>query len=721
MTSTYGSLVSPLRAAGYTVLPTPRETRLTGATVRVHADWQLALRAVAADDIAVRTLQSQLEEQHGFQLGNASGTNTRSVELVIDPQGVETDADDDRHEQAYALDIGQDRIVATGAGPAGLFYAVQTLLHLLDSGQGRLPQGRIRDWPRMAWRCIHWDTKHHQDTLETLRRYLDQAARYKINAVLFELEDKFAYPSHPVIGAPGAFTPAELQGLTDYALERHIQIIPDVQSPAHLCYVLKHKPFAALRCDGSNYQICMDDPAARQLLFDMYDDLCDATRGAKFFHVSTDEVYYAGICEQYRRPYNPENRSLTLIDFIGAAHERLARRNREMLIWLEYPLLPEHIDKLPARVVNGVASRDPNQIRAERQHGIRRFVYWPTQGSEWVFPRYFAFDSADGARSAGRLNTARETFFDPTLTDESPMGAIAAAWDDAGLHNETFWLGWAHMAQHAWAPHAVSAEETTATFMDCHYGVGCAESMSEAYRSLHGAARLYENTLEKLPSQARGPAYGHPLWKGPMPRCDMGMMPPAEPRLPNDTAVSMPPVFGKRYAESVARAPAAHADCERLIERLHGLLGRAQRNRYAIEVLISLAAHLQHFFRMVADVAKAENNLRQAALAGKKGEHRQARQELIRARDTVRDTLRDGQAVFEGLRTVWERSQRPRNAPANGKTFVHVMDDVKDHSADRRADLTYLIAPEETLNLNNWLARLDETIQHYDAVKSSGQ
>ena len=39
----------------------------------------------------------------------------------------------------------------------------------------------------------------------------------------FELEDKFEYPSHSLIGAPGAFTTAQLQDLTRYALERHVQ------------------------------------------------------------------------------------------------------------------------------------------------------------------------------------------------------------------------------------------------------------------------------------------------------------------------------------------------------------------------------------------------------------------------------------------------------------------------------------------------------------------
>ena len=80
--------------------------------------------------------------------------------------------------------------------------------------------------------------------METLKRYLDWSARFKVNMIGFELEDKFAYPSHPVIGAPGAFTPAELQEIVNYGLERHIQVVPQVQSPAHMAYVLKHPEFA---------------------------------------------------------------------------------------------------------------------------------------------------------------------------------------------------------------------------------------------------------------------------------------------------------------------------------------------------------------------------------------------------------------------------------------------------------------------------------------------
>ncbi len=716
MPNLFPSLVCPLRAAGYTVLPFPREVLLTGGTAIVSADWRLDLRDVADDDIAVRTLRDGLASACGFRLSLASATGAGTIALGMEAESGFPEAAPACRAQAYRLAVNADSVVLTAAGSAGLLYGVHTLLQLLESGRGRLPLGVVRDWPRLAWRCIHWDTKHHQDRLATLRRYLDQAARYKINAVLFELEDKFAYPSHPVIGAPGAFTTRELQDLADYALERHIQIIPDVQSPAHMCYVLKHEQFAGLRCDGSNYQACMDDPAARQLLFAMYDDVCDATRGSKFFHVSTDEVYYAGICEKYRRPYNPENRSLTLVEYIRAAHERLTARQREMLIWLEYPLLPEHIRLLPADVINGVASRDPVQKREEEQRGIRRFVYWPAQGSELLFPRYFPFETADGKPDAGRLAGARETFFDPVLTEGPVLGAIAAAWDDAGLHNETFWLGWTHMAQHAWAAAPAPTEEITAAFMVAQYGQDCAEAMAGSYRALHEAARQYERTLDRLPSAVRGPAYGHPLWKGPMPRCDFGMIPPAPPRLPNDTAVSVSPVFARRYADALAQAPARVRACERELERLYARFACVARNRYSLEVFVSLFAFLRQFFRLATDVAHAETLLADAARSGRQGQNRPARQALEKARDTVRAALAESAAAFAGLREIWENSQRERNAPADGKTFVHVLDDVKDHFADRRADLSYLTAPQESLALDTWLAELDLVIERFDAI-----
>ena len=435
------SYVSELRLRGYAVLPAPRRLELREGTVwATSLNWEVRLADVDERDVAVRTFFSRMREECLWDL-EIGKRKANYVELAICPDAVQTGLDDGRHEQAYVIEASPDHVSLVGNGRPGLFYAVQTFMQLVTSPRSGVPLGRIIDWPQYEIRAIHWDTKHHQDRMDTLKRTLDQAAGFKINAVLYELEDKFAYPSHPVIGAPGAWTAEQLQELVDYALERHIQIIPDVQAPAHLAYVLKHPEFAHLRCDGSNYQICMDNPEARRLLFDMYDDLCEATQGCRFFHVSTDEVYYAGICEKYRKPYNPENRSLTWVDYVNAAHGHLTQKGREVIIWAEYPLLEEHVALLPATLINGVAGKRPRQTELENERGIRQFTYVPMQGGELMFPNYLGYTGRDGRPVGGRLETAREETLLGQQRCRNSIGTIAAAWDDSGLHNECFWLG----------------------------------------------------------------------------------------------------------------------------------------------------------------------------------------------------------------------------------------------------------------------------------------
>ena len=87
-----------------------------------------------------------------------------------------------------------------------------------------------------------------------------------MNAIGFEIEDKYEFPRHPVIGAPGAFSKSEMQDLTRYALARHVQLVPQIQAPAHMAYVLKHEEFRHLRADGSNYQASMCDEEAISLI-----------------------------------------------------------------------------------------------------------------------------------------------------------------------------------------------------------------------------------------------------------------------------------------------------------------------------------------------------------------------------------------------------------------------------------------------------------------------
>jgi len=706
--------VTELRLGGYAVLPAPRRVELTGKTVVLDGDWGLQLVGMEEEDIAVRTFQAELSDTYGFDLPPRSADG-QAVRLAIEAGAVATGCDDERNEQAYRLTIDAETVDLVANAPAGLFYGVQTLVQLL-AGDGcgplRLPCGAITDWPAHELRFVHWDTKHHQDRIETLKRTLDWMARFKLNAVSFELEDKFAYPSHPVIGCPGAFTTAELQELVDYGLERHIQIVPNLQAPAHLCYVLKHEQFAHLRCDGSNYQICMDEPEARRLLFDLYDDLCEATRGVRYFHVSTDEVYYAGICERFRKPYNAENRSLTWVDYVLAAHEHLANRGRRVLIWAEYPLLDEHVKLLPADLINGILGPGVKEefVRALDERGIDCLAYSSMQGEERLFPNHLGWVDGEGSQQPGRLAEAFERTARPSrFGTRRPIGTFAAAWDDSGLHGETFWLGWAAMGQFGWHPAGASVEQTVADFMDLYYG-RAVRGMADVYRAMQDQARFWERSWARVPSTVRGPAYGYSAAKRPVERRDLTL---PTPPLPSPQDLEFFAVYTDQYEEEVMEAADRLAQSDRLLAALHENLPRATRNRHNLEVLLSLAGLIRAHLELLAGLGEVEERFERAQDAHEEGDPAGALAGLTKATGTVRRVLESTDAAYRELVGIWEKSRTPRNAPVGGREFLHVMDDVKDHFADRRADLSYHLAPFETIGLREYADELEGVVHSY--------
>jgi N-acetyl-beta-hexosaminidase len=193
-----------LWSRGYAVIPTPRSVNLSGGDVEIDGRWVIVPAGIDAQEISVRTLRRDLADWHRLNL-NAAPQGDLVIRLSIQPGTTKTGADAEIDKQAYRLQIGDRSVEVTGNGAPGLFYGVQTLLQLIKQGPSGaliLPKGTIEDWPKLQLRILHWDTKHHQDRLETLKRYLDWSARFKVNMIGFELEDKFEYPRIPRSALP---------------------------------------------------------------------------------------------------------------------------------------------------------------------------------------------------------------------------------------------------------------------------------------------------------------------------------------------------------------------------------------------------------------------------------------------------------------------------------------------------------------------------------------
>src|SRR5450755_3143050 len=302
----FAQTVPPLSARGYTVLPVPQKVTLGQQDFAFTDNWQLALdRGVPSQDVAVESLKEQLRERFDLSVSDKAAAGGGVLHMEVAPKSVAIGDATDRlkagiEEQAYRLVLKPHEIRLTANAAPGLFYGVQTLIQLLKPRNARLllPEGEITDWPDLQMRIIYWDDAHHLEPLSVLKQAVRQAAFYKINGFSIKLEGHFQFKHAAALVEPYALSPAEFQELTDYGLKYHIQVIPYLDGPAHIAFILKHPEYAALReYPESNYEACVTNPETYKLFEGMFQDLLDANKGGKFFVLSTDEPYYVGLAK----------------------------------------------------------------------------------------------------------------------------------------------------------------------------------------------------------------------------------------------------------------------------------------------------------------------------------------------------------------------------------------------------------------------------------------
>ncbi len=486
LTPARADTVSPLFARGYTVMPQPQVVRLGPSDFLFSRDWKLELQGVAPGDAAVQVLHQELEKRFLLKLSNPSQP-AGTLRLVIAGNSARVGEAQDRDRdqlaaQAYKIDLSPDAVTISANAPTGLYYGVVTFVQLLKPRDGALllPAGQIEDWPDLQMRQIYWDDAHHLDRLDVLKQAMRQAAFFKINGFAIKLEGHFQYKSAPALVEPQALSPAELQELTDYGLQHHVQLIPYLDSPGHIAFILKHPEYAALReYPDSNYEMCETNPNSYKLLYGMFQDLLDANKGVNYFYLSTDEAYYIGLagntqCQEAQRARELGSVGKMLAEFVTKTANYLHDRGRTVVFWGEYPLKPDDIASLPSHVVNGEVY-GPQFDPVFRKRGIREMIYTSSEGEEKLFPDYFSLPASkrlhpDRPASPRVADTFQKIAFDSSRKDADLMGMINAGWADMGLHPETFWLGYATAGAAGWHPRTPNPSESMAAFYPLYYG-----------------------------------------------------------------------------------------------------------------------------------------------------------------------------------------------------------------------------------------------------------
>ncbi len=230
----------------------------------------------------------------------------------------------------YRLKISLDKgIEIEGNDAAGVFYGVQTLIQLLPTQAGilpRLPEVEIEDYPRFEYRGMLLDVVRHFFPVDYIKRYIDFMALHKLNYFHWHLTDdqgwRVEMRCRPELTAIGAYRNGEIEGIfpgkyhylpygnyytheeirevVEYAAERHITVIPEIDIPGHCMAVLAVYPHFSTAPDkvegcaptwgiyNRRNNVLAPSEEVFKFLEDVFSELCDLFP-SPYIHLGGDE------------------------------------------------------------------------------------------------------------------------------------------------------------------------------------------------------------------------------------------------------------------------------------------------------------------------------------------------------------------------------------------------------------------------------------------------
>jgi hexosaminidase len=259
------------------IIPAPVSIQNTEATFQLNSEVSLD---VATKDENVQKIGVQFAahlKSLGCNVQVRSVANPTTTNRVI-KFSLKSTPNPELTDEGYMLDVSATSVSLTANKPAGIFNGVQTLLQLIPDTEGAgsgtmtIKGCTIKDYPRFKWRGLMLDVSRHFFTKEEVMQYIDVMSRYKFNVFHWHLTDdngwrleikslpkltevgawrvqrygRFGNREAPKEGEPttygGFYTQDDVKEIIQYASERNITIVPEIDVPGHSMAALAAYP-----------------------------------------------------------------------------------------------------------------------------------------------------------------------------------------------------------------------------------------------------------------------------------------------------------------------------------------------------------------------------------------------------------------------------------------------------------------------------------------------
>lgn len=219
--------------------------------------------------------------------------------------------------EAYTLEISADAIKITAVSETGVIRAAQTLAQLAQGykGKPKLEALTITDWPAFKVRGYMHDVGRSFISIETLKKHVDLLARFKVNTFHWHMTEnqawRFEVKAYPQLTSSGSmtrypglfYTQEQCKELQDYAKERGVIIIPEIDMPGH--------SEAFTRAMGFDMQTDRGVAVLKEIL----EEVVKVFPDAPYIHIGADE------------------RAITYPDFLKIMTDKVHSLGKMVAVW----------------------------------------------------------------------------------------------------------------------------------------------------------------------------------------------------------------------------------------------------------------------------------------------------------------------------------------------------------------------------------------------------
>ncbi|GGA42863.1 glycoside hydrolase family 20 protein [Dyella nitratireducens] len=245
-------IASTSTVAAITIIPKPQQMDVGEGSYRLDAHTGIDAPKSARVQKIVTFLRDSIHEQTGIELSHS--LHAHGIVLAFDPTV--------KGDEAYRLMVTPRGVVIQASSDKGLFWGVQTLRQLLPLDHASsidIPAVNIKDAPAFAYRGFMLDVGRHFFPVSFIKKQLDLLSYYKINTFHWHLTEDQGwriqirrYPKLTDVGAwrteedgshyGGFYTQNDIRDVIDYARERNIMVVPEIEMPGHSTAALAAYP-----------------------------------------------------------------------------------------------------------------------------------------------------------------------------------------------------------------------------------------------------------------------------------------------------------------------------------------------------------------------------------------------------------------------------------------------------------------------------------------------